>query len=116
MLISADLFFTSKVSSTANSLGFQMDVTGNPEVSVSQLREADYACVFVDVTVPGLDVAALIEALPKGNRPQVIAFGPHVQTGRLEEARQAGCDEVLPRSRFSAELPQLLARVMGVSG
>jgi len=40
----------------------------------------------------------------------VIAFGSHVDKARLDEARAAGCDEVMPRSRFSSELPALLRR------
>jgi hypothetical protein len=30
-----------------------------------------------------------------------------------QRARAAGCGEVMPRSRFSAELPQILARLHG---
>jgi hypothetical protein len=37
-----------------------------------------------------------------------VAFGSHVQTERLQAARDAGCTNVLPRSRFSASLPELL--------
>lgn len=113
LLISGDLFFTSKVSSTAASLGLKMDTAESSEEATRRIADSDYACILVDVTLPGIDLAALIEALPSENRPRVIAFGPHVQTARLDAARAAGCDEVLPRSRFSAELPQLLAKVTG---
>ena len=40
----------------------------------------------------------------------MIAFGSHVNKARLDEARAAGCAEVLPRSKFSADLPALLRR------
>jgi hypothetical protein len=36
-----------------------------------------------------------------------------VETARLQAARDAGCDVVLPRSRFSAELPRLLEEYAG---
>jgi hypothetical protein len=42
----------------------------------------------------------------------VFAFGSHVDVARLEDARAAGCTEVLPRSRFAATLPQLLMRYL----
>jgi hypothetical protein len=35
-----------------------------------------------------------------------------VQTERLEEARAAGCDEVFPRSKFSASLVSILTRYL----
>jgi hypothetical protein len=54
-----------------------------------------------------------MSVLPAETRPKVIAFGAHVQTGLLEAARAAGCDEVLPRSRFSAQLPELLKESLG---
>jgi hypothetical protein len=66
--------------------------------------------VFVDLAEPDLPLAALIADLPVDARPVVIAFGSHVATARLQTARDAGCDEVLPRSRFSAELPELLRK------
>jgi len=42
-----------------------------------------------------------------------VAYGSHVDKARLDAARAAGCDEVLPRSKFSAELPDLLRRYLG---
>jgi len=116
LLISGDLFFTSKVTGTAGSLGLQLDVASSTTQATTQLAESVYACVLLDLTLAGLDVSDVITALPRQDRPAVIAFGPHVQTGRLEAARSAGCDEVLPRSRFSAELPQLLGRFVSGTG
>jgi CheY-like chemotaxis protein len=116
LLISGDLFFTSKVTGTADSLGLQLDVANSAQQATTQLSESVYACVLLDLTLPGLDVSDVIAALPQQDRPAVIAFGPHVQTQRLEAARSAGCDEVLPRSRFSAELPQLLGRFVPDNG
>ncbi len=61
--------------------------------------------VVVDLTRPGaLDA---LEALD-GAGTRVVGFGPHVEGDLLDAARRAGCDEVLPRSRFFARLPELL--------
>ena len=40
---------------------------------------------------------------------RVIAFGSHVDAELLAAARAAGCDEVLPRSKFFARARELLA-------
>jgi len=53
----------------------------------------------------------VMEALPAEHRPRVIAFGPHIQTARLEGARAAGCDVVLSRGQISANLTQWLGGI-----
>ena len=45
-----------------------------------------------------------------------VAFGSHVDTVALADARSAGCDPVLPRSRFTAELPTLIGGYFGTEG
>jgi hypothetical protein len=42
----------------------------------------------------------------------VVAFGAHVETDRLNEARLAGCREVLSRGQFHASLPEILKRYL----
>ena len=66
--------------------------------------------VIVDLANPGLDIAALIEGLRRCSPvPRVVAYGSHVDTATLKKAREAGCDLVLPRSRFVEELEGKLA-------
>jgi hypothetical protein len=64
--------------------------------------------------MPDLRVSDVLAALPAANRPTVIAFGPHVQTARLDEAREAGCDDVFPRSKFSASLTHILTQALRI--
>lgn len=108
LLISSDLFFASKVTGTASALGLKVDLAGGLEQAKQRLSEQNYGCVILDLGTPGLAVADVVALLPSTPRPRVIAFGSHVQTARLQEARDAGCDQVMPRSRFTAELPLLL--------
>jgi hypothetical protein len=48
---------------------------------------------------PGHDVQAVSASL-KATGTRVVGYGSHVDAARLRAARQAGCDEVLPRSAF----------------
>ena len=112
LLISRDLFFSSKITGTAAELGFRVAVEGNVALAISQIAASPYRCVFLDLETPGLNVAEVIGSLPQTGRPVVMAFGSHVQTARLQEARDAGCDEVLPRSKFTATLPAILTRYL----
>ena len=113
LLVSRDLFFTSKVTGTAEMLGFDVQVVADVEPAAERVAAEPFACVFLDLADPGLDVASFFARLPADGRPPVIAFGSHVATARLQAARDAGCDDVLPRSRFAASLPELLKLYCG---
>jgi hypothetical protein len=66
---------------------------------------AEAQVVVIDLTRLGaLDP---LGQLPEGVRS--IGFGSHVDTELLRAASAAGCGTVLPRSRFFAEVDQLLA-------
>ena len=114
LMISQDLYFSSKVTSTANELGFHVAVEGNVAQAVLKVPASKCRCLILDLATPGLRVADVTSALPEANRPTVIAFGAHILTARLQEAREAGCDEVMPRSKFSATLPEILTRYFQV--
>jgi hypothetical protein len=61
--------------------------------------EADL--VIVDLGRPGVvDVLGRVEA-------RTVGFASHVDADTIAAAEAAGCDEVLPRSRFFRRLPEL---------
>lgn len=111
LLICNDLMFISKVTGIAQNLGFRVDVAG-PSQWLQKASESDYACVFVDLSLQNLQVANVISSL-KEPRPPVVAFGPHVDTARLDEARQAGCREVFSRNSFNSNLAEILKTCLG---
>lgn len=112
LLLSRDLIFTTKVRDTAAALGIGIEVAGRVDRARAILLEKRPAVVFVDLTAEDL---VTLEALREyrslaGEEVWFVAFGPHVDGHRLEEARAAGCQVVLPRSRFAAQLPDLIVR------
>jgi CheY-like chemotaxis protein len=113
LLISRDLFFTSRITGTASALGIEVQVVGDAQSAAEQVRACSYRCIFIDLADAGLDIGVFFAGLKGGWHPPVIAFGSHVATARLQAAREAGCDEVMPRSRFSTSLPELLRRYCG---
>lgn len=113
LLLSANLFFASKVTGTAQALGYQVDLVAKPEMVAECVASGAYRCLFIDLGTPGLQIGELIAALPAEAPLRRLAFGPHVETALFEAARAAGCDEVLPHSRFSGQLPQLLRSELG---
>ena len=71
--------------------------------------------MLIDLHNPGLDLPGLLRDLAdaSASMPRVVAYGSHVEAATLHAARTAGCDLVLPRSRFVEELPVALAEWLG---
>ncbi len=110
LLLCDDLMFASRITGEARALS----LTVKPARSLDQLlalaRQEAPSCVLLDLSFPGLDLPDLFQRLEEvcPSRPRVVAYGSHVDTERLRAARLAGCDPVLPRSKFVEELPKAL--------
>jgi len=91
-----DLFFQMKLAETAKHLGLEAKVAGNAE-SLLQLLDP----------LPALEAVQRLRAVQPNLR--VVGFLSHVETELAAKARLAGFDEVMPRSKFSMHLPQILA-------
>ena len=104
-----DLIFETKIRSTAASLGVGAAVVKSATDLSAALDSEAAALVIVDLNIAGSDAIEAIRAsVGHASRPHVLAFVSHVDEDLATRARQAGADEVMPRSRFNAELPRLL--------
>ena len=104
-----DLIFATKITSTAQSLGISAELVRSCDHLRERLEEGGVATVLIDLEADGLDAGAAIELCRRQEpRPRIIAFGSHVKKDLLAAARDAGADEVLPRSALSARLPEVL--------
>jgi CheY-like chemotaxis protein len=109
ILLSDDLIFTSRVAGTGRDLGLQVTPARTPDALLARARQQPPSCVIVDLSNPGLVIAELIAGLRDlPMPPRVVAYGSHVDTATLRAARDAGCDVVLPRSKFVEDLPAAL--------
>lgn len=114
LLLSRDLIFTSKVTGTARELGQRVMVAGNTALASAMIEQWHPKAVFVDLAAGELASPAAIVAFKTiaGEEIPFIAFGSHVDKASLDAAADAGCDLVLPRSRFTAELPDIIRRFL----
>jgi CheY-like chemotaxis protein len=114
LLLSRDLIFTSKVTGTAQMLGRRILVAGDRARASAAIEAEAPRVVFVDLAAGDLVEPAVLTVLRElaGPATPFVAFGSHVDVDALAAARSAGCDPVLPRSRFSAELPELIRRYL----
>ncbi len=108
VLASSDFFFTTRIRDTARALGLTVLVgSGNAELA-RLLSQETPRLLIID-----LDSQSAVLPEVSGWRAQlpdlqVIAFGSHVETELLGRAREAGCQKVLARSRFTTQLAELL--------
>jgi CheY-like chemotaxis protein len=113
-----DLFFLAKVHETAKHIGVTLETAANGEQLLKAAAGSPAALILVDLNAKqgALDAVERLCAangparLPdgQGNPRRVIAFLSHVQTDLAERARAAGCQDVMPRSKFTQNLAEIL--------
>jgi CheY-like chemotaxis protein len=112
LLLSDDLLFTSRIAGTARSLGLEIKSAKTAAALMALAAQSPPTCVLVDLQNPGLEVETFVKGLKEKGVATIVAYGSHVDTATLKAARDAGCDVVLPRSKFveslATELPQWL--------
>lgn len=115
LLLSRDLIFTSKVTGTARELGRRVLVAGNTALAADMIGQWRPKVVFVDLAAGELVSVPALTAYraQAGAGTTFIAFGSHVDTDALAGAKAAGCNLVMPRSRFTTELAGLIQEYMG---
>jgi len=111
LLVSRDLMVGSRLAGLARAAG----------ATCEQRHAAGATADGFDVVILDLQglpaVAAAIQGLraagPEAATPKLVAFGPHVATGLLEEARAAGADAVVSRGEILGSFAAVLDRVRG---
>jgi DNA-binding NarL/FixJ family response regulator len=81
-----------------------------------QLLDPPPELVIVDLNARSQPLAAVQQLRSVQPGLRVIGFLSHVQTDLARQAQAAGLDEVMPRSKFSINLPDILASAMAKNG
>jgi CheY-like chemotaxis protein len=103
-----DLLFTSKIRETAQGLGHTVAASRDAAALTEAARGA--AMVIVDLRLPSaLDAIARLRADELTRTVPAVGFCDHERTELMEQARRAGCEQVLAKGRFTADLRNLLA-------
>ena len=96
-----DFLFRSKIRATAKHVNADVRFAQTPEEILSQARELKPTLIIVDLNSAKADPVATIAALkadPALTGMRAIGFASHVHIDLINAARNAGADEVLPRS------------------
>jgi DNA-binding NarL/FixJ family response regulator len=103
-----DIFFQMKVAETAKHLGLEFKVATNVDALMGLLDTAPQL-VIVDLNARSQPVEAIAKVRAAAKNVRVVAFLSHVQRELAEQARAAGCEEVMPRSSFTQNLAEILS-------
>jgi CheY-like chemotaxis protein len=111
-----DLFFQAKLVETARKLGVVLKTVSTGVALVQALGQQQEGVVasgrprlvVVDLNARQGALEAIEQLQRSGNSIPVIGFLSHVQTELAQRARAAGCKQVMPRSSFTMNLPEIL--------
>ncbi len=115
LLLSRDLIFTAKITTTARDLGRRVLWADSPAQVSLVFELCRPKVVFVDLSAGELvrpDALLAYKQMARG--ATFVAFGAHVEAATLAGATAAGCETVLTRSRFVSALPDLIRQHLAV--
>jgi CheY-like chemotaxis protein len=107
----ADLFFTSRIESVAENLGFK--VTLDDSIDLDRITRLHPALIIFDLnhqSIPWKDWIVTIKTSPATRRIPVLCFGSHLDKQKIYEARASGADRFVARSQFVNSLRDLILR------
>ncbi|MBI4639713.1 MAG: response regulator [Candidatus Tectomicrobia bacterium] len=108
-----DLFFLSKIESTLRAMGLKHQVIREEAQLFLKAPEIRPSMIILDLHLKTSDPMKVIAHL-KGDKQlkmiPILAYASHVDQKRIKEAQDIGCDEVVARSVFSEQLPQLIQK------
>ena len=111
LAVVSDLFFSAKINEAAKRAGVTLEYV-TAEKDVLEKARSNPALIILDLNFDAVHPVELIGKL-KGNADlkhiSLIGYLSHVQTELKMKAQEAGCDQVMPRSAFSMNLPQILS-------
>lgn len=105
-----DLMMSSRALETLASLGLAATAVRSGDALEATLTE-ETALLVADLGAAALDpFGAIRRAKERGIA--VLAFGRHTDVESLAAATRAGADDVVPRSIFASQLPDLVRRLL----
>ena len=110
-----DLFFTVKINESAKRAGMPAVFVKTETDALARAKDRP-AVMIIDLNCGSIDPLQLIRTMkadPELKGINLIGYVSHVQGELKQQAQEAGCNMVMPRSAFSQNLPQILKRHAG---
>jgi DNA-binding NarL/FixJ family response regulator len=105
-----DIFFQAKMMETAKQVGVEMRSFSTGEALLAEFAKQQPKLVVVDLNARQSPMEVIAAVRVRLAEIRVIGFFSHVQTELAQRARDAGCTEVMPRSKFTKELAAIFSQ------
>jgi hypothetical protein len=105
LVLVRDLMFSGRIIAEARAAGATIKPIRDPN-DLSKFADSGASLLIADLNLPGA-IPAAAEWRKAPNRT-VVGFVSHVDAQTINEAKAAGIDQVLARSRFVQTLPDLV--------
>jgi DNA-binding NarL/FixJ family response regulator len=112
VLFTNDLMFQSRIAAAVRSAGGELMVARSLESLQSRLADREPSMIVFDLSFTGVDLqyttGAMREQFPNAKQ---LAYGPHVDVDRLQQATALGIDEVLTRGQFDRDMMVIFSNI-----
>ena len=108
-----DIFFQSKLLETAKHTGVELKAFSSSGALLAALNAANGAAprlIIIDLNARSSPIETIAAMRARDSQIPVVSFFSHVQTELAQRARDAGCTEILPRSKFTKDLAAIFSR------
>jgi DNA-binding NtrC family response regulator len=111
LLLDPDLFFAVKVGATLKHIGVATTTVRTSGEWTRWLAAERFDLALVNTAARGVEWEQAIGAAISLGLP-VIAYGSHVDTETMAQARAAGATRVIANSKLAADLPAIVAQTL----
>ena len=108
-----DMFFSSKIKQAAKQAGTDLEIIKNSGGLIEALINAPPSLIIIDLNSKkfnSLELLKSIKATSELEGVTTLGYMPHVEEELKKQAVLVGCDVIMPRSRFSRELVEILKK------
>lgn len=122
----SDLVWATRIKGVADDLGLAARPVRTIQMLQARLEDSDVTGLVVDLDAPETALALIAHlraheasdrreqenaGKPAVSPARIVAFGPHVETAALAEARALGADAALTRGAFHHQLAGIMKQV-----
>jgi DNA-binding NarL/FixJ family response regulator len=99
-----DIFFLAKMQETAKHVGIALRACTTADALFAEIEASAPRLIVVDLNARNQPLEALEKLQANSSAIPRLAFLSHVQVELAQRAREAGCTNVMPRSKFTRDL------------
>jgi CheY-like chemotaxis protein len=111
LVLTADSALQDQIERAAEAERKETLFLADEDAAWAALQETTPELLLVDLAIASLDAPSVIERLkhnPATAKIPLVAFGNSLRADLLQDAKEAGADQALPRAAFNQQLPELI--------